>query len=113
MNNETRDFAIREIQCIVCRMRGKPPMPAAKHHLLNTGMHGNGKRRGEKATVGLCDFHHQGAHSVGTDAAKRYRLMGYGPSYADDAREFRELYPDSLLLETQERFIKLWQQGNV
>lgn len=113
MNNELRDFAIRDIKCIVCRMRGKPPEPAAKHHLLSTGRHGNGKRRGERFTVGLCDYHHQGAHVVGTSAATRYRLMGYGPSYADDAREFRELYPDSLLLETQERFIKLWQQGKL
>lgn len=113
MNLEMRDFAIRSIGCIVCRMRGKPPLPAAKHHLTSTGRHGSGKRRGERFTVGLCDYHHQGASQVGTVRADDLRADGYGPSYADNAREFRELYPDTLLLEVQERFLKLWEQGKI
>lgn len=111
--NELRDFAIRDIKCIVCRMRGKPPMEAEKHHLLTTGRHGTGKRRGEQATVGLCTFHHRGAAGVGTGRAAELELMGYGPSYADKPREFRELYPDSLLLPTQNRFIELWTKGEL
>lgn len=113
MNNETRDFAIRDIKCIVCRMRGKAPMPAAKHHLLSTGKHGNGKRKGEKFTVGLCDYHHQGRAVVGTRVARLLEVDGYGPSYADNAREFRALYPDELLLQTQNEWIERWKRGEV
>lgn len=112
VNDATRDFAIREIGCIVCRLMGKGYVPCAKHHLLSTGHHGNGKRRGEKATVGLCDYHHQGSQAVGS---ANYRRMkpDYGPSYYDDARAFRALWPDQLLLEEQDRRITQWQSKNV
>ena len=48
-----RDFILREIGCVVARLRGMGYVPCDKHHLLSTGRHGNGKRRGEAFTVGL------------------------------------------------------------
>lgn len=100
-----RDFIIREIGCVVCLLRGiEGKVECAKHHLLTTGHHGNGKRRGEQATVGLCDYHHQGAHVVGTATARRL-YAERGPSYQDNPKEFRALYPDSLLLAEQNRLI--------
>jgi hypothetical protein len=105
-----RDVVIREIGCVVCRLRGLGKVECAKHHTLTTGQHGNGKRRGEAYTVGLCDYHHQGAQVIGT-ALARSLYPARGPSYADNAREFRAEYPDALLLEAQERFINEWRTG--
>lgn len=102
------DFVLREQGCVVCFAMGFGVVPCAKHHLLTTGHHGNGKRRGERAVVGLCDYHHQGAAAVGTAMANRLRATR-GPSYADNAREFRALWPDSKLQELQAERIKEWQ----
>ena len=109
MNNATRDFAIRDIGCLVCHARGlkagaEHGLPAEKHHLLTTGLHGNGKRRGEKATVGLCPYHHRG---VGTPSAE------LGPSFAREPRAFRALYPDEWLLAEQERRLARWSADTV
>ena len=100
MKPEVRDCAIREIGCIVCRERGLGYVPCEKHHLLTTGRHGTGKRRGEQATVGLCVYHHRG---VGQPTA------AIGPSYAREARAFRALYPDIWLLERQEELLAQWR----
>ena len=73
MNRRDRDlrfFAIGEIGCIVCKNRNLGFVPCERHHLLTTGLHGNGKRRGDEATVGLCQYHHRG---IGTP---RRRLFG-------------------------------------
>lgn len=113
MTPQLRDFALREIGCIVCRLAGRSPMPAAKHHLLTTGFHGNGKRRGEAATVPVCDYHHQGEASVGSYRAALCREFGYGPSYADEPAEFRARYPDDLLLEATNKALREWQAGTM
>lgn len=102
MKPAVRDFAIREIGCICCRDMGLGFVPAEKHHLLTTGMHGNGKRRGEQFTVGLCAYHHRG---VGTPTA--------GPSYAREPRAFRERWPDAWLLETQDRLLAEWANNTI
>jgi len=99
-----RDFALRSIGCVVCLALGLPAgeaagMPAEKHHLLTTGLHGNGKRRGEKFTVGLCIYHHRG---IGAPTAER------GPSYAREPRHFRARWSDEWLLAEQERLLKAW-----
>lgn len=111
MNNETRDFAIREIGCIVARIRGDGFEVCEKHHLLTTGQHGNGKRRGEKETVGLSLYRHRGILLPNWTLARMYEK--YGPSYFFHAREFRALYPDSLLLETQNEWLEKWKRGEV
>jgi len=111
MNPELRDFAIREIGCIVARIRDEGFESCEKHHLLTTGMHGNGKRRGEKATVGLSLWRHRGVLLPGfTEAAMAER---FGPSYARTPRAFRAIYPDDLLLKTQDEWIARWAKGEV
>lgn len=112
MNAARRDVAIREIGCIVCLLLGLGFVLCAKHHLLSTGQHGNGKRLGEQSTVGLCDYHHQGKAVVGSAAAAALRETR-GPSYADNAREFRALWPDALLIKEQNRRIEEWESNNV
>lgn len=107
-----RDFALREVGCVLCRELGLGFVLCAKHHTLTTGMHGNGKRRGEKETVGLCDYHHQGSQVVGTDNA-RILYDTRGPSYHDNAREFRARWPDKLLLALQEKWLRLWELGEI
>ena len=104
MRPEMRDFIIRETGCIVCLHRGLGFMPAEKHHLLTTGRHGTGKRRGEKFTVGLCQFHHRG---VGPSSPEM------GPSYANNARAFRELYSDEWLLAQQEMRINRYMGNTI
>lgn len=114
MNAQLRDFAIREIGCILCRLMGKRPLPAEKHHLLTTGLHGNGKRRGERETIGACGFHHRGQAAVGTHMARTLRAEGYGPSLADEPRKFRERFgTDDELLALQDNLIEAWEKGNV
>ena len=113
MNNQLRDFAIREIKCICCLLAGKRPMLAEKHHLLTTGLHGNGKRRGEKFTIGLCTYHHRGAHGVGMQYARSCKEEGYGPSLGDEPRAFRQRFgTDDELLELQEKLIKRYMAGH-
>lgn len=104
MKADMRDFAIRDLGCIVCRERGLGYVPCEKHHLTTTGRHGSGKRRGEAFTVGLCPYHHRGQGE---------RTEALGPSYANNAREFRALYPDSWLLERQEQLLADWRAGTV
>ena len=112
MRADQRDFAIRDIGCICCLQRGIHS-ECEKHHLLSTGRHGNGKRRGERYTVGLCSYHHQGAKAVGTVAAGQMRDR-YGPSYGDEARAFREAFgDDAMLLEIQDRAIAAWADSTI
>lgn len=111
MTPDVRDFAIREIGCIVARIRDDGFEGCEKHHLLTTGRHGNGKRRGERFTVGLSPWRHRGIILPGFT---EYTMTEkFGVSYARHAREFRALYPDSLLLETQNEWLEKWKRGDV
>lgn len=105
MTPAMRDFAIRELGCIACRMDGRGYVPCEKHHLLTSGRHGNGKRRGERHTIGLCPYHHRG---VGNPA-------DYGsPSLAREPRRFRELYgEDGPMLVLQNLLIDGWRAGTM
>lgn len=98
-----RDTAIREIGCICCLKVGQGFVPAEKHHLLTTGLHGNGKRRGEQFTIGLCSYHHRG---IGAPAVYR------SPSLAREPRAFRERFGnDETLLAEQNRLIDIWRKS--
>lgn len=99
-----RDFALRDIGCIVCLERGLGKVECEKHHLLTTGRHGTGKRRGDQQTVGLCPYHHRG---IGAPTPE------LGPSYAREARRFRDLYPDPWLLQRQNELIAVWVNKTV
>lgn len=113
MNAEMRDFAIREIGCICCLIKGRGFVPAEKHHLLTTGLHGNGRRRGEQYTIGLCSYHHQGEKAVGTSEARRLSVLA-GPSYGDEPVLFREEFgTDAELLELQDRAIAAWADSTI
>lgn len=105
MRPDVRDFALREIGCICCLHDGRGYVPCEKHHLLTTGLHGNGKRRGESATVGLCPYHHRG---IGNPA-------DYGtPSLAREPRAFRAHYGrDDELLKMQDEMIRAWSDSFV
>lgn len=111
MNLQLRDFALREIGCVVARLRGVGFIPCTKHHLLTTGRHGTGKRRGERFTVGLSDWSHQGRLLPGWSEERCREVLG--PSYAKEPRAFRELYPDDLLLAEQERLLADWESTTV
>jgi hypothetical protein len=114
MNLQRRDFAIREIGCLACLLSDRRSMPVARHHLLTTGRHGTGKRRGERESIGLCDYHHQGAKQVGTAFARNCVAEGYGPSLADEPRAFRQRFgTDDELLTLQNQLLARWEAGNV
>lgn len=114
MNNETRDFAIRDLGCTACWLSGIDSQPCEKHH-LNEGDQPGRKRLGEKFTVGLCKWHHTG-HCFCTgaitncDACQKF----YGPSWRHSKRDFITLYGDgTILLGIQDGRIDHWQKGNV
>jgi hypothetical protein len=111
MKPELRDFALREIGCVVAHILGIGWLPAEKHHLLTTGLHGNGKRRGEQATVGLNLWSHRGVVLPGWSTDQCRDVLG--PSYAREPAAFRALYSDDVLLREQERLLRAWQMGNV
>lgn len=109
---ELLDFIIREQGCVVCFALGFGVVACAKHHLLTTGRHGNGKRRGERHVIGLCDYHHQGELVVGTTTAAAMYLT-HGPSYQDHAREFRARWPDAKLERLQAERVAEWRERQV
>lgn len=113
LNNDLRHFIINDIGCICCAKFGVIGQLCERHHMLTTGYHGNGKRRGERQSVGLCSYHHQGAKSVGSDRAKQLRQI-VGPSFADEAREFRAVFGrDGELLALQDELIEKWRLGTL
>jgi cytochrome c551/c552 len=113
VNNDRRDFIIRDIGCIACHMMGYNTPAVEKHHHTSTGKHGSGKRKGEKFTVGLCPYHHRGKAAVGSSQALQWKEM-VGPSYADDARVFRATFgTDAEMLAYQEKLIGEWQAATV
>lgn len=90
-----RFTSIKEIGCICCRIEGFAWTYCDVHHLLTTGLHGNGERRGDEFTLGLCKWHHVGRRDESCHWAT-------GPSYAKQARAFRDKYgSDDELLEYQ------------
>lgn len=105
---DRRDFALRELGCVVCHIRGVGTVIAEKHHLLTTGFHGNGKRRGEQATVGLCSWHHRGVAPSGWNKVEA--RMRFGASYAEQPREFRRLYPDAVLEAKQQQLLSAYNR---
>lgn len=104
LDRNKRFTAIKDIGCICCRIdlddlfSDRGFVACDVHHLLTTGLHGNGERIGDQATIGACQWHHQG------------RRDGYGhargPSYAKQAAQFRKVYgTDAQLLALQDRLI--------
>ena len=112
MTDNMRDVAIREIGCIITLRKFGMYAPAEKHHLLTTGRHGTGKRRGEKATIGLTAYYHRGYNYSGLQGqyTRAEALAHFGPSYADSPKLFRQEFgEDSELLAEQDRLIAVWR----
>lgn len=112
MNLQQRDYAIREIGCLVANILRIGFIPCEKHHLLVTGLHGNGRRRGERFTIGLSVWSHRGIALPGWTIERCRDELG--PSYAREPRAFRQRFgTDDELLELQNKLIDRWQRGNV
>lgn len=109
---QERFDVIKEIGCVVARLRGLGFVPCEIHHLTVGGKHGQ-KRLGHDSTVGLNQWSHRGAMTVyGMNDPSEYEEV-FGPSYARRPRAFREMYQDDLLLAEQNRLIEEWQQGKL
>lgn len=106
MKDDVRDFAIRELGCTACFLFGVAGrVPCEKHH-LNEGDQPGRKRRGEKQTVGLCQWHHVGicAHN-GSQTNCASCIEERGPSWRHSKRAFIDRFGtgDDLLAAQNER----------
>lgn len=110
MKPDLRDYAIRELGCIVALHLGLGYVGCEKHHLTGGGKHGQ-KRRGEAFTVGLNPWSHRGVPINGMSAGQCRDMLG--PSYAREPRAFRELYPDEWLLTRQNELLAEWQARTI
>lgn len=110
---DRRDFAIRDLGCTACFM-SNASSPCEKHH-LNEGDQPGRKRRGEKFTVGLCQWHHIGkcaCMNAITDCAACKRV--FGPSWRHHKREFIDTFGDGdALLAEQNRRIDEYNRSTV
>lgn len=108
MNPEHRAIrfaALKELGCMVARLRGLDWVGADIHHQLTTGFHGNGKRLGDEFTVALNPYSHDGKPFNGW-TLEECRAM-FGPSYKLHAREFRETFgSDEELLDMQNQLLR-------
>lgn len=104
MKVEMRFAAMGEINCVVCDALGERGVPE-RHHLLTSGLHGNGKRLGHKQTVAICGYHHRGEHATGSGLYEAFHL---GPNLADNAKAFREEWPDDRLLAETNKQLRAW-----
>lgn len=78
----------------MCLLLGyKPPNTVRIHHRTTGDLHGQ-KQLGQDATVGLCDWHHQGIPVHGLQAEAMREL--YGPSLHHHKRDFLVLIQDLL-----------------
>ena len=114
MKNSTRDFAIRDIGCIYCIMFGVKGWVQCEKHHLNAGDKAGGKRVGEKATVGACQWHHVGvcAHN-GMQVNCATCIEQRGPSMRHTKRDFMECFGSGRnQLEAQDRMIAAWKKGS-
>lgn len=98
--------AIREQGCVIARVLGLGWLPAEIHHMTLGSRHG-ARRLGHEFTVGLNPWSHRGVpFAVRGYTTAAECLANLGPSYAREPRAFRERWPDSLLLEMQNRLIE-------
>jgi len=83
----------RALGCVVCRWRHAAGMqrgigcgPTRIHHRNIGDLHGQ-KQIGQHAVVAIGDWHHQGIPLPGRTGRQMYAI--YGPSFQEQAREFR------------------------
>lgn len=92
--------AARALGCVVCRrrhaagqQRGIGCGPVRIHHRNVGDLHGQ-KQIGQHAVVAMGDWHHQGIPLPGKNERAMYAL--FGPSFQEQAREFRMWTLDAL-----------------
>jgi len=92
--------AARALGCVVCRWRHAAGLqlgigcgPVRIHHRNIGDLHGQ-KQIGQHAVVAMGDWHHQGIPMPGKNARAMYAI--YGPSFQEQAREFRMWTLDAL-----------------
>ena len=86
VKDTARFRAFQVIGCVACRQRGIYSQ-ADVHHLLS-----GGRRRGHRATVPLCVWHHRGGTPDGMTA--KDATWVYGPSLARGPKTFRAEFGD-------------------
>lgn len=102
-----RFTALRDMGCLIAHIRGIGYVPCEIHHLLTTGLHGNGKRRGDEATIALNPYSHRGIRFDGWTLAECRRM--FGPSYALEPVAFRATFgTDDDLLALENARIAAW-----
>lgn len=80
--------------CAMCLLlRKRPPNTVRIHHRTTGDLHGQ-KQLGQDATVGLCDWHHQGVPLRGMQ--EEAMRAAYGPSLHHHKRDFVNLLDDLL-----------------
>lgn len=106
---QRRDYLIREIGCLACALWGYGFELCEKHHLNESDQPGR-KRRGEKFTVGLCQWSHVGRCAcTGAITDCRECKKRRGPSWRHHKREFIETFGDGdTLLAEQNRLIEAY-----
>jgi hypothetical protein len=109
---DVRDFAIRELGCTACSLYGVPYRVGCEKHHLNEGDQPGRKRRGERFTVGLCQWHHVGrCHCTGTVTDCPTCRLVHGPSWRHHKREFLDTFGDGdQLLAVQDSRIERWRK---
>lgn len=103
---ELRCIALHAVGCLCCALNAalgfqRTNLPVEIHHLNEGGLHG-GKRRGDRYTIPLCTWHHQGKGFAGTLWSL---ALVYGPSWKGGSKPFRRVYgtDDELLAMADER----------
>lgn len=100
--------AIREIGCVVARIRQVGMLPCEIHHLNLGGLAGQ-RRRGHRYTIGLNSWSHRAQPLPGWTRGRCRKVLG--PSLAEEPGQFREAFGgDEVLLETQDRLIEAWRR---
>lgn len=83
--DEQRIDAIKEIGCICCLMEGLGKRYCEWHHLTKSGF-----TQGNKATIGICSWHHRGVCDEGRTSTEMKSI--YGPSLAKGSKPFYATY---------------------
>lgn len=103
MNFDRRCQRIYQIGCLACRKKGW--FSQCQVHHLNLGQHAGQKRLGDKSTIGLCPWHHDGI-PLGTLTRAECRKK-VGPSMKHEPVKFRKVFgSDASLLEWQDELIE-------
>jgi len=99
---------IKEVGCLVARLRGYDWVYPEIHHLTADGRHGS-PRRGHDFTIGLNPWSHRG--EILEYYTEDQCLRMFGPSFAKDPNGFREaIGDDEYLLQCQNEMLEAYKR---